>query len=713
MKILQLIFKYSFFLLLIPMALGGELNAETCGASKSKWRISWNKKNKTVDLVKNSTVILDNVSVRFNNKGNFYDSSEYTSVKITKKKEVSSGRVSSSIYKVCYEKAGVPAIEQFFYFYPDKDYFLTEVYLISTTGEDLSTNFIAPICTTERNTFLPESEGNRMLFIPFDNDGFITYGSLPLSRSAKADDIHAAGALPRDTISFEVTAIFDGNSQKGLVMGSVEHDTWKSAVRMTGSEGSRANVISKLECFSGVSHPITRDELEIEGKKILKPHGCVRGTTVKSAKMFVGLFDDWRLGMEEFGEVNTMVVPKREWTKGTPYGWNSWGGMSTHVNYEGVCSASDFVKEHLQEKGGFGADGVVFVGLDSFWDNMNWDQLRDFAKHCVANGQVPGIYWTPFNDWFPDSERDIEGGNGAKYSQTHLKVNGHAKRLYGVGCMDPTSPATLARIDHFIDKFKAAGFEYLKLDFLTAGMIEADSWHNKEITTGTQAFNYGMKYLRDRCGKDMFIVESISPLFPYQYANARRISCDAWGEMWHTNYMMNSLSFGWWLDRVYAYNDPDHLVMGDRSEDENRARITTGAVTGHFMNGDNLSTKGGYVGAQGAQEKVKKFAVNERINRVVSLGKTFRPVYGHHVSGPNRAVDLFTLETEDAYYIAYFNYDESPKEGEMILEDIGIDSNRVSGGIECWTGKGVKIQDNKLSYGLGKHQAEIYHLYKR
>lgn len=112
--------------------------------------------------------------------------------------------------------------------------------------------------------------------------------------------------------------------------------------------------------------------------------------------------------------------------------------MSTHVNYEGVLSASDFVKEYLQGKGGFGASGVVFVGLDSYWDNLNWEQLEDFARHCIANGQVPGIYWTPFNDWFPDNERDIEGNNGYKYSQSHLKVNGQKRKLYGAGCMDPT-----------------------------------------------------------------------------------------------------------------------------------------------------------------------------------------------------------------------------------------------------------------------------------
>lgn len=712
MNVLKLISKYSFSLLLIPLVLGGKLNASTCDAFKSKWHISWNKKSKRIDILKKSTVILSNISVRFNNDGVFYDSSEYTNVEITEKNEVDSiGLVHK--YVIHYKKDNVPSIEQVFYFYPRKDYFLTEVYLISTTGKTLSTNYIAPVYTTESTGFLPKSDGNRMLFIPFDNDGFITYGSLPLSRSERIDDIHATGELPRDTISFEVTSIFDGNSQKGLVIGSIEHDTWKSAIRMTGSGGNRTNVISKLECYCGVSHSMTRDELEVEGRKVLKPHGCVKGMTVKSVKMFIGLFDDWRLGMEEFGRANTMIVPKCEWTKGTPYGWNSWGGMSTHVNYEGACSASDFVKEHLQGKGGFGTDGVIFVGLDSYWDNLSWEQLENFARRCVANGQIPGIYWTPFNDWFPESERDIEGGNGCKYSQTHLKVNGYTKKLYGVGCMDPTSPGTLSRIDYFIDKFKAVGFKYLKLDFLTAGMIEADSWYNKDITTGTQAFNCGMKYLRERCGNDMFIVESISPLFPYQYANARRISCDAWGEMWHTNYMMNSLSYGWWLNHIYAYNDPDHLVLGDRSEAENKSRITTGAVTGYFMNGDNLSTKGNYVGSEAAQGKVRQFSVNERINKVVSLGKSFRPVYGHKVFGPNRAVDLFTLETEDAYYIAYFNYDDTLKEGKIILKDMGIDPNKVAGGIECWSGNKVNVQDSKLLYRLSAHQAEIYHLYKK
>lgn len=702
MNNLKCLFKYSLSILFIQMAFGGNAYAGVKEKTTiGKWSINLDKETKQVNLLKNGIPILNDVSVRFNNSSVYYNSSEYTNVTVAEENVVDVIG-SARKFTIQYKKDDAPTIDQIFYVYSEEDFFMTEVYLTSVTGKKLSTNYIAPLYTTSDNQFLPQSANNRLLFVPFDNDGFITYGSLPLSQSKSVDAVHASGPLARDTISFEVTSIFNGDSQAGLVLGSVEHDTWKSAIRMTGSRNNRS--ITKLECYSGASHSATRDE---------KPHGYLKNTTVKSAKMFVGFFDDWRLGMEKFGETNAAIVPKREWTKGTPFGWNSWGGMSTHVNYEGVLSASDFVKKHLQGKGGFGADGVVFVGLDSYWDNLNWEQLEDFARHCVANGQIPGIYWTPFNDWFPDNERDIEGNNGYKYSQSHLKVNGQKRKLYGAGCMDPTAPATLSRINFFIDKFKAAGFKYLKLDFLTAGMVEADKYYNKEITTGTQAFNYGMKHLRERCGDDMFIVESIAPLFPYQYANARRVSCDAWGEMWHTNYMMNSLSFGWWLDRVYAYNDPDHLVMGDRSEAENMSRITTGAVTGYFMIGDNLTTKGSYVGTEISQEKVKTYAVNERVNAVVRLGRSFRPAYGHKVSGSNRSVDLFTLETEDAYYIAYFNYDEGVKEGELILNDLGIDPVTISGGIECWSGNSVKVKEGRLSYNLPKHQAEIYHLYKK
>lgn len=679
-----------------------------------KWSIRHDSSTHMTDFLKNGKEVLKDVAVQFK-AGNEvmttdrYDNVSYVTTDFSD--EISSGKKYTVRYSSTNPTASTPVVEQNFYLYPDKDFFLTEVILTADGTSTVATNYIAPILTEAQNLFLPATLDNRMLSVPFDNDGFITYGSFPLSCSQSSPNSLGTGRVARENISFEVTSIFNGATQQGLVIGSVDHDTWKSAVRMKGSPLAQG-IMSRIECFSGVTHSTTRDA---DGDW-LQPHGTVKGASVKSARMMVGMFDDWRTGMETYGDINAAIAPKREWNGPAPFGWNSWGGMERNVNYDGVISVSEFIKDNIQGKGHFGEDGTVFVGLDSFWDNLNWDQLKEFADHCIANGQTPGIYWTPFCDWFPGSgSRAMEGNNGYTYSDAHLKVNGKTKTLCGAGCLDPTSPATLSRINFFIDKFKAAGFKYLKLDFMTNGIVEADSYYRKDITTGVQAYNYGMKHLRERCGDDMFIVESIAPLFPANYAHARRISCDAWGEMWHTNYMMNSLSFGWWLNRVYCFNDPDHLVMGDRSEAENISRMTTGAVTGYCMLGDNLSTAGSYVGTKTSQAKAQKFATNEKVNDVIRLGKSFRPAYGHKLSGANNSVDLFTLETDDSWYIAHFNYGVGDKNITLDLNSLGIDSKHVdtSKSYECWTDGQVNLSGNNMLYSLPNNMARLYRLYKK
>lgn len=666
------------------------------------WTIQFNPINKTVSFIKNNKLILHEVSVKAKVDNEEILSSNYTDIAFFS--EIITDEIGTSEkYSIEYTSAGKPTIQQVFYLYNSTDFFITEVILKST--RKIQSNYIAPIYTVTSNTFLPSSESNRFLTIPYDNDGFITYGAFPLSI---------------DSISFEVTSVFNGESQKGLITGSVDHKVWKSAVKVRASNNES---IDYLECFSGASHQITRDEVsweEITGrnnegneikttKRYLMPHGTLRDNEIRSSRFLVGFFDDWRVGLETYGEVNEKVAPKRNWDKGVPFGWNSWGGMATHVNYDGVISVSDFIKENLQNVT-FNNDNTVYVGLDSYWDNMNDYELQKFADHCYANGQIPGIYWTPFADWFGWA-RKIEGSS-YNYSDTWTQANGMDRKQAGAKCMDPTHPGTIDRMKYFINKFKNLGFKYIKLDFMTNGAVEADYFHDRYTTTGTQAYNYGMQKLQEFCGEEMFLVLSIAPVFPANYTHARRISCDAWGEMWHTQYMMNSLSYGWWLDRVYVFNDADHLVMGDRSEGENRARMTSGAITGLYMLGDNLSTAGNFIGTQISQEKVKKFATNNYINDIARIGKSFRPAYGHKQSSVSGAVDLFTYETNTHYYIAYFNYEGTSKIGELDLMSLGINAEQISTGRECWTKVQATLRDGKLRYSIPSNDVRVYMLEK-
>ena len=67
--------------------------------------------------------------------------------------------------------------------------------------------------------------------------------------------------------SFEVSAVYNADTRRGIVIGSVEHDTWKSGVRI---ESDEPGIISRLELYTGASGEGTRDVL---------PHGKVKGKT--------------------------------------------------------------------------------------------------------------------------------------------------------------------------------------------------------------------------------------------------------------------------------------------------------------------------------------------------------------------------------------------------------------------------------------------------
>ena len=103
---------------------------------------------------------------------------------------------------------------------------------------------------------------------------------------------------------------------------------------------------------------------------------------------------------------------------------------------------------------------------------------------------------------------------------------------------------------------------------------------------------------------------------------------------------MNAISGGWWTDLLYQYNDPDHLVMvgsggwgspKNCTLGENRARFTSGAVTGMMMVADNfaLNDDSGNGDAALSRARAQEIMMNKDINEMADLGRSFMPVYGH------------------------------------------------------------------------------------
>lgn len=318
--------------------------------------------------------------------------------------------------------------------------------------------------------------------------------------------------------------------------------------------------------------------------------------------------------------------------------------------------------------------------MDSGWNSFSEEQLKAFVEKCKANGQQAGIYWTPFTDWGKDPERTIQDAPAYRYKDVYLYANGKPQDLDGAYATDPTHPAIEMQMQKVSELFRRCGFTYVKMDFMTHGALEADHWYDPKIQTGIQAYNYGMKLL-DRYFGDMFINLSISPVFPAHYAQSRRIACDAWNKIKDTEYTLNALSYGWWIDRVYQFNDADHVVLQEAGEGENRARITSAVITGLFITGDDFSEGGSGEG----KAKARAFLTNPDIN-AVARGVSFRPLEGNGGKSENQFVH--TDESGNVYY-AVFNYTESPFMLKIPFSRIGINPMEIKNVRELWSGKPV------------------------
>lgn len=575
-------------------------------------------------------------------------------------------------------------------FYQKDGYLLTEVLITGAEGEILSTNRITPLAVYQKSVGV---ENGVFVQIPFDNDMWVEPAFIGVK------------SLQRVT-GYEVAAYYNADTSAGLVIGSVAHDTWKTGITMQAQRGE----VMSLALYGGAADTLTRDN---------SPHGSVTGETVSSPLTFIGYFADWREGFTAYGKANAAVVPPKESVQDVPFGFNSWGVLQSSVKYSQMIDISNYIKDNLQDA--WSEDGAaVYVNIDSFWDFITHNDpdchlsldaaLRSFVSRCRKNGQKPGIYFTPFAAWQGDEaalkSSWIDGTNYTFYDAAMKKSDGSGLygKLDGGYALDPTHPATIKRIEDQLKYFIKLGFEYIKLDFMTHGAVEGQHY-DSTVTTGMQAYNQGMAKIAEICAGKMYVNLSIAPLFPYQYADGRRISCDAFSSLDNTMHVLSYLTACFWEKEIYPYPDPDHLVVTGVSEGVARCRVTAGAIAGtSFLVGDDLSSI-----KEGSSDykRIQKMYGNKDVIAVAKLGRAFTP---YTVTAGERCADAYWCIADGVLYLAVFNFETKKADLTFDLQTL-IDSLPTDAvAKELWSGKNATLSGMTLTCTVRGQDASLFRI---
>ncbi|MCL6456460.1 MAG: alpha-galactosidase [Gorillibacterium sp.] len=592
---------------------------------------------------------------------------------------------------VIHESSGIPTLEQHYYLYENMPFVLSRSVVVS--NEEIKLNFFAVIQSKSLSLGATETlleDELRVLRVPYDNDKWVRY---------------TVESPPVATESYEVTTLFQPISRRGIIIGSLSHDVWKTGIKV---KGEQAGAIDELELYGGAASEMTRDS---------QPHGYVLGSRIESPLVFLGFYEDYRQGLEAYGRANATIAPPLKWEGGVPFGWNSWSAAADKLDYELYTATSDFLKHEVQDYG-FQNEGTLYINFDSFWTNLTKEQMQDALKRIHQNGHKAGTYWTPFAFWGKPQEfdRKVEGTDG-EYTYGDILLRDYEGEplpdIAGGLAIDPTHPGTLKRIDWFTDKFVTDGFEYIKLDFMAHGALEGKH-DNPSITTGIAAYHYGMSYLAEklspeRIGRPFFINLSIAPLFPHAFAHSRRVSCDVFGTIQDTEYLLNSLTHGWWInDTMYRFNDPDHSVLYKSfnqpatTRHEGRSRLSASIIAGTvLLLGDDYRE-------EEAAWRAKTWLQNQEIINLARLGKTFMPVDGNWGKAASDTFILSDPNQAGSVYVAVFNFDPAAIAHKSIdLERIGLDASCRYNAKDLWEGTEVEVV-GKLSVELQPAEAKIY-----
>lgn len=569
-------------------------------------------------------------------------------------------------------------LTQNFTIYKQHPYVLVSLTAENKNAQDkpLETRDISPIAILPQyqgKAFVPGTEP-RIMDMPFDNDDWtpIVERNWPATNAAKTQGI-----------SYEFIALYDLEKMNGLAIGSVQHDFWKTGLAY--GTGTQLGELDSLRIFGGAAtadNPSLKSAYGgLDGTHDHTVHGTMTGHTLNSPLLYLCALPNINQTLTFYGQVNAAVNGSKKWKGNAPVYWNSFG-VEGVLGYEGVMMppAVEKISDFIKSMPNFSAYSKPVMSIDSYDQGIySTEVLADLGKYAQKNGQQMGFYFIPFAMWNWKDDINNKKVPGSNYALKDVLLHDkdgqpimYKEGKWGAYAMDPTHPAIRLYIIQQLKKAKAINAKFLKIDFLTAGSLETTRRYDPKVRTGMQAYNYGMKLLDhlvdSLLGKDIFITQAISPMFPSQYAHTRFVSTDVYSHLrddqpgfpnWGST--ESSLAYGshmsWVQGTLYPFTNMDVAIMKnfqknpDLNEQEIKVRIYAMMVMGSIL-GDGSDFRNPL-----AALRAQKFLDNKQVAAYFSNPKAFIPI--KFADGETFDQQLSFYLPGDTTMLALFNFDRN------------------------------------------------------
>ncbi|MFI5163374.1 MAG: hypothetical protein ACHQHN_18995 [Sphingobacteriales bacterium] len=542
----------------------------------------------------------------------------------------------------------------------------------NSTNDEIETRDICALAVLpgEKGILRQPGAEPRFLDVPFDNDNW----SHVLERRWNSNKPVFTG------ISYEFASSYNNNDFSGLVMGSISHDFWKTGIVYRAS--AQKGVIDSLKIYDGAA---TEDNPALppdyggnDGTHDHTLHGTMKGKLLNSSIIYL-CGGDTRKAFVEYGNVNAFFNGRLNWQGSAPVYWNSFG-VEGVLGYEGRMMPKDLTKisDFIQTLPNFNKYSKPVISIDSYDQSIyTTSLLASFGRYIRKKNQQLGFYFIPFAKWAWRNNIENTKLEGTDYNLADVALRDKNNQPiwfkdgdWGCLALDPTHPAVRQFIIYRLNEANAIGAKFIKIDFLTAGALESTRRYDPNIRTGLQAYNYGMKMLKTLAdsimGKDIFITEAISPMFPSQYAHTRFVSTDVYSHLRddepgfpHRGSTEGSLANGshlWWVQgTLWPYTNLDVAIMKnfqknpDLGENEIRVRLFAMMSMGSIL-GDGSDYRD-----KVAADRAAKYLDNKYLCAYFSNPKAFTPLI---------FADGETLDQQMAFYLprtetllSLFNFD--------------------------------------------------------